>query len=232
MGVLTRRRVAAKGATGSDDESGNGSTKGTPLSSSPASVGDLKELKNSFDSGTAASENAPMRKRKSLEERKRVPLSIYITATLAFLLQYTAGLVNLSSLHRWIQCMKSASSKTGEFVANTVDLVQSALKGEISEPVHLAKAAVAMALFLPLGYVFFWAPFRAGLWTGTKARRHKVHRYMGLLFMVQYFFAWVNFGSNYEGGADSSILPHSIAVNGKLGQCRIERSRTFISVSQ
>jgi hypothetical protein len=116
--------------------------------------------------------------------------------------------------------MKTSADTTVLFMGYSRDLMQATAKGEISQPAELMKAAVVLALTLSLGYVFVWAPFQAGMWTGTKARKQKFHRYMGLLYLVMYFCAWVEFGTNYENGAQNSILPHFIAINGEWRVCK------------
>jgi len=65
-------------------------------------------------------------------------------------------------------------------------------------------------------YLLMVKPFRAGMWTGTRANRHRIHRYMGLVFLLQYSFAWYEFISNYEGSGKTSFLPVSTALNGVI----------------
>ena len=186
----------------SEDE--NGSTTGTPPSSSPSSsYSDLKAL------------DAPLLKRKSFQDRKKIPKSIYITAALAASLQLFSGLWATSTLEGWMQSVKESSTTTSQFIIDSLQLVKATAQGEVRDPYQLLKAGLVFALTMSLGYVFLWAPFRAGMWTGTKARKHKVHRYMGLFFMIQYFYAWVEFCTNYREGESKRILPHSIALNGK-----------------
>lgn len=67
--------------------------------------------------------------------------------------------------------------------------------------------------------IFFIAPFRAGLWTGSRAKTHKLHRYMGLAFLIQYALAVIEFMTRYGSGAELSLLPHAIALNGVIQSC-------------
>jgi hypothetical protein len=201
-----KRRETEQMSVSKDDRST--STSSSPAGSSHSSSSDLKAMAPDTV-GTA-----PI-KRKSLKERSRIPPSIYITGVTVLLLQYCSGLWKIETFQRWYNSMKTSAETTVEFMGFSRDLMQAAVKGEVSQPAELLKAAVVCALTLSLGYVFVWAPFRAGMWTGTKARKQMFHRYMGLLYLVMYFFAWVEFGTNYENGAQNSILPHFIAINGE-----------------
>lgn len=62
-------------------------------------------------------------------------------------------------------------------------------------------------------YILFLAPLWNGFWTGPRASRHLVHRYMGLVYLIQYPLAWLEFARDYDS-ARNSYLPHLIALNG------------------
>ncbi|KAL7571400.1 hypothetical protein ACA910_007705 [Epithemia clementina (nom. ined.)] len=80
----------------------------------------------------------------------------------------------------------------------------------ISEYLVASFMTVAVA---SAAYVLFLAPLRNGFWTGPRANRHLIHRYMGLVYLIQYPLAWIEFVRNYES-ARNSYLPHLIALNG------------------
>lgn len=167
-----------------------------------------KDATHSLDKGVTS-------QGKSLKERSRIPASIYISTLSTLLLQYSAGLWRLETFTRWFDSIVTSLRTSSKFFADLRDSMQALSKGENDHPIELAKALIVTATALSLGYVFLWAPFRAGMWTGTRARKHKVHRYMGLAFLIQYALVWVEFGTNYENGTKNSVLPHFIAVNGK-----------------
>jgi hypothetical protein len=104
------------------------------------------------------------------------------------------------------------------------DAAPNAAATAVVTPYEYGQTAVVVAATCAMSYVLLWRPFRAGLWTGRRARRHKFHRYMGLAYLVQYFCAWIEFFVHYERGGATSYLPHFIAVNGVcvcafLGAC-------------
>jgi len=193
MASLTRRRPER-------EDDGHSSSSNSPSPSVHSSNADLKGLANQEG------------QKKTLRDRSKVPPSIYIAGLSTLLLQYCSGLWNFSTLESYLNSMTISASAVGNFV---VENFRSVARKE-QDPLQLLKALLVSTLALSLAFVFVWAPFRAGMWTGRRAKRHQFHRYMGLLYMVQYFFAWVEFGTNYENSARDSVVPHFIAVNGLL----------------
>jgi hypothetical protein len=82
------------------------------------------------------------------------------------------------------------------------------------QPKEIVIACIASLIIGGILYVLVYAPLRAGMWTGQRARKHVIHRYMGLAFLIQYGAAWVEFMTNYENGGKDSFLPHFISTNG------------------
>lgn len=148
----------------------------------------------------------------SLKERARVPYSFYVSVSSTILLQYCSGMWNISSLHSLLRSYKESARTAGNLVMQACS--------SLSNPTNtkqFTQTLMALACVLSLLYVFIIAPARAGLWTMPKARKHKTHRYMGLIFMVQYALAWVEFLTNYggkDGTAAMSYIPHAVALNG------------------
>jgi hypothetical protein len=91
--------------------------------------------------------------------------------------------------------------------------IQVAACGEVDSWSKFLFAYIIAALVAFLLYVLIGAPLRAGFWTGRKAMRHKMHRYMGLSYLLQYGPAWVVYCTHYEQAKDSYLL-HFIAING------------------
>jgi hypothetical protein len=55
----------------------------------------------------------------------------------------------------------------------------------------------------------------ARFWTEPRTSKLKIHLYMGLAYLVQYFLAWVDkFVSNNDDPTKDNIIPHFIALNG------------------
>jgi len=151
---------------------------------------------------------------KSLRDRSRIPASAYVTFGSILMLQYCSGVWAPETLKSYYSSVTISVETLGELLGYTRDLTRTAIDGEYREWTEYAKTATTVTVIFSLVYVFFLAPLRAGLWTGSRARKHIFHRYMGLLFLAQYFLAWIEIATNYEGGAESSFLPHFISVNG------------------
>jgi hypothetical protein len=109
--------------------------------------------------------------------------------------------------------MKSSTETVNNLLLYFRDLTKSFFAGELQTWKEFGQALVVIAVVGSMLHVFFVAPFRAGMWTGPRSRKAVVHRYMGLLFLIQYFLAWVEFLTDYER-ARYSFLPHAIALNG------------------
>mmetsp|Transcript_21246 Transcript_21246/g.30059 ORF Transcript_21246/g.30059 Transcript_21246/m.30059 type:complete len:469 (+) Transcript_21246:79-1485(+) len=153
----------------------------------------------------------------SFKDRSRIPPSLYLAGTLVCsLLFFTEIALQPLDVLKSLQSSIGTSSTT--LATKWIEL-QETLKaiasGEILAMWDYAYAAISIALVCPLFYVLIGAPLRAGMWTGKRAKRHKVHRYMGLVFMMQYALAWVEFITNYEAAKDS-YLPLTVALNGLI----------------
>lgn len=151
---------------------------------------------------------------RSLEERGKVPTSFYVTLTSIFMLEACSGMYKLETLQNWWSSITTSSRTVYAYLDYLKDLMNSAYGGELRETNEYLTAAVITAVVASLVGIFIWAPFRAGVWTGKRATRHKVHRYMGLFFLIQYALVWVEFLTNYDGGGTLSLLPHTLALNG------------------
>ena len=154
---------------------------------------------------------------KSLRDKSRIPSSAYVTFGSVLMLQYCSGMWAPETLKSYYSSLTTSAQTFAKLLGYTRDLTKTAIDGEYREWTEYAKTATMVAVVFSLVYVFFIAPFRAGLWTGARARKHKFHRYMGLMFLTQYFLAWVEFATNFEGGAATSFLPHFISLNGTYG---------------
>jgi hypothetical protein len=160
---------------------------------------------------TATSTSTTPRQRKTLQDRKRIPFSIYLTVIVCLLLQFAAGVWDASTLVLWKDSMCMA---WGKFLQHVYYLGKppSSTTTTTSAQREYAQTVVLACLTLSVVYVFFLAPLKAGLWTGQRAKRHLVHRYGGLTYMLQYAAAWLEFGSQYN---PSSNITHFISINGK-----------------
>ncbi|GAX14788.1 hypothetical protein FisN_25Lh018 [Fistulifera solaris] len=149
------------------------------------------------------------RPRKTLQDRKRIPFSIYLTVVVCLLLQFAAGVWNASTLILWKDSMCTAWET---FLQHVYYLGTPPSSTTTTSTQREYAQTVALAfLTLSVVYVFFLAPLKAGLWTGQRAKRHLVHRYGGLTYMLQYAAAWLEFGSQYN---PSSNITHFISING------------------
>jgi hypothetical protein len=188
-----------------------------PLSTSSSS-NDLGGTAVAGGSGPKAANS----KGKSLAERSQIPSSFLVTFGTILGLQCASGMWTAETLQRWCNSLhESALTGRALLIGSTRQLLQldtnSSTAGAGSTAVVTAdrvKTALIAVSCAALFYVFFVAPFMAGLWTGRKARRHKFHRYMGLSYLIHYVLAWIEFFTNYEGSAKSSYLCHVIAVHG------------------
>ncbi|CAB9504094.1 expressed unknown protein [Seminavis robusta] len=150
----------------------------------------------------------------SLGERGRIPNSLYISVLIIILLQSCSGMYQVKTLQQWWASVTTSSRTIYNHFEYLKDLMNSIYMGDIRGTQEYVIAAVVTALVASLVGIFFWAPLRAGVWTGQRASRHKMHRYMGLLFLIQYTLAWVEFLTDYRGDGSQSFLTHSLAING------------------
>jgi len=121
----------------------------------------------------------------------------------------------METLERWYASLHESAVTTGSLLGYTRDLAVTAVskdKDSVAWTEYARTAAIALFCSF-LCFVFVVAPARAGFWTGRKARRHRIHRYMGISYLLHYALAWVEFFTNYEASR-TSYLVHIIAVNG------------------
>jgi hypothetical protein len=190
-------------------ESDESYSDGSPPASPDSSTKDLVELEQK--------EVAKGRPTKTLKDRSKVPSSSYVTVGVILGLQYFSGMyANITDVVASLTHSVTTSSHTFyDTLVYLQGLCQSIASGQAQDnPWEYVYAFTFCFLVGCLGYVLLVAPFRAGMWTGTRARRHKVHRYFGLAFLVQYALAWIEYLTNYEGGYRNSYLVHTIALNG------------------
>ena len=122
---------------------------------------------------------------------------------------------SLHVLEDWVASMRLAGLTTRDTLVYLRDLTQSVFEGNVTDWTECIKAYVFTGLVGSLLYVLFVAPFRAGFWTGTRSSKHKMHRYMGLAYLLQYFAVWTNYLASYDSTM-TSYLSHFIALNGRF----------------
>jgi hypothetical protein len=131
--------------------------------------------------------------------------------------QYCGGLWTIETPQLWLRSMKASAKTCFQGLEYLRDFMTAAANGEITDPAQIAKVSLITFALSALFYVLIVAPLMAGMWTGQRARRHRIHRYMGLSYLIQYTFVWVEFLTNYnQDGFLTSILPHTIALNGMI----------------
>lgn len=168
------------------------------------------------------------RTRTSLKERGEVPLGLYVVAVSILVAQYVGGVWRLETLVNWKESMVHAGLTSRDSLVYLRDIMQSVAESLLQRndgtttttnaPVDWREVAYALVVTLLVAstlYVLIGAPLRAGFWTGPRSRKHKLHRYMGMAFLIQYFAAWVEFVTHYDHAKDS-YLPHFIAINGLI----------------
>jgi hypothetical protein len=214
MTTELRQRAVASGKAkaehlGLSKESEADSATSTPTPSANSSSDDLKALE------AKAAIGKPTRSSLSLKERSRIPGSLYMTLLCVYGLQWCSGVYTLESLVSYKNSIvTSLSTVAGSFSYCRV-VLESLVEGKYLSAREYVTFTLVAACVLSLVIVFFIAPFRAGVWTGKRATRHVIHRFMGLAFMFQYTLAWVEFLTNYDA-ATASHLPIFIAVNGTV----------------
>jgi hypothetical protein len=140
-------------------------------------------------------------------------MSFYMSSAIILTAQFVGDVWSIDTLKNWLLAMKTAGISTRDTLAYLRDLTQAAARGEVDSWSEFIFACAITGLVACLLYVLIGAPLRAGFWTGRKARRHKMHRYMGLSYLLQYGAAWVVYCTHYEQAKDS-YLSHFIAING------------------
>lgn len=212
MGVLTRRKRAEL------QKETVSSVKEAP----PVVVEDAdSSSQGSQDDDGTGSEKEPEQalanrnRSKSLRDRSRIPNSAYVCMALLISLQFFAGIYNVNVAFSWFHSMETSALTTWEKTRYLKELVMTLIDGNYRPWKEYAIALLSSSTIFSILYVFFVAPFRAGFWTGHRSRKQLLHRYMGLFYLVQYSFAWVEILTNFKDGAATSYIPHLIAMNGK-----------------
>lgn len=157
---------------------------------------------------------SPKKKIESLQERARTPASFYLTLASIILLEGCSGMYKLETLQSWWSSIATSSQTIYDYLDYLKVLMNAAYTGELRDTKQYMVAAVVTAAVLSLVTIFIFIPFRAGVWTGQRATKHKVHRYMGLCFLIQYALVWVEFLTDDIGTGKLGFLPHTMALNG------------------
>ena len=152
---------------------------------------------------------------KSMADRKKIPSSFYLTVVSVVGFLICSGFFQESTLHSIQQSISSTTQDIQRLVVYTQTLSASlSLPAEQRPPLtEYLVAAITTTCLLFCLYVLLIAPLLGGFWTGTRAKKHVMHRYMGLMYLVLYALAWTEFAWNYPQ-AQHSILPLCVALNG------------------
>ena len=155
-----------------------------------------------------------MKQRLTLKERGKAPPSFYVTILLTFLLQYLSGVFSSSSLSIVQNNLNSSIQSLSHLCSSK--WIQEWKKSEGFAREDCIILVIALLLVGIIIYILLWSPFRAGMWTGKRAKRFQMHRYGGLCFLCLYGLAWVEFISNsHSGDYGSTLLPHLVVLNGR-----------------
>ncbi|CAB9504090.1 expressed unknown protein [Seminavis robusta] len=157
-----------------------------------------------------------VKKRLSLEDRSRIPGSFWVSIILIGLLEGCSGMYTMDTVYSWWDSITTSLRTVKNLLEYERDLMWSAATGEFREPDEYLRAALVTIVSGSILWVLIGKPMSAGLWTGQRSTRHKMHRYMGLCFLIQYSLAWVEFITNYEGAGEFSFVPHTVALNGVI----------------
>lgn len=197
-----------------------------PLPKSSEMVADSEELSTSDESGQSDPQDetpkgteeitreAP-RKPLSLAERGAIPNSFYVSLLAIGMLECCSGMWKLDTLRSWWSSFTTSIRTVRDLLEYEKDLMQSICTGEFRQPMEYLQAFIVTILAGSILWVLIGKPLSAGLWTGERSSKHKMHRYMGLFFLLQYTLAWVEFITNYEGKGEFSYIPHTVALNGR-----------------
>jgi hypothetical protein len=163
--------------------------------------------------------------KKTLKDRSRIPFTTYLTIFLVLGAQLSGGIYSRQVFDSYVNSWKKSGRTTWLYLEYLRDLMQKVASGEAKDWKEILTAAITTLCVGMILYVLIYVPVRAGMWTGTRARRHRIHRYMGLAFLLQYFCAWIEFINHYQDGGKDSYLPQFIALNGRsLGQVNCSKS--------
>jgi hypothetical protein len=183
-------------------------TEGSPTED--VAVPPTKAATNETESTAAPTK----KKQQTLAERNRIPPTFYLTAAIIFGFQYFGGVYSMDTFYSWKSSISTSYFTIIEKLAYLKELMRATAAGEVRESKEYAVALITTLFCASIFYVLIWSPLRAGMWTGTRASRHKIHRYLGLLYLIQYTAAWTEFLTDYENGMNT-YLPHFIAINGR-----------------
>lgn len=206
----------------SEDESSTSS----PLASRESSNSDLKSMVD--DNHQSEQIVVAIKKPVSLDDRSRIPNSFYLSASLVLTAHFCGNIWSQRVVLNWAESMQDAGKISWNVFIFLRDLTNDAFHGKIENWVEFSQVFIFTGLVVSLLYVLLIAPLRAGFWSGSRSSKHKMHRYMGLAYLVQYFAAWTQYLANYES-AKGSYLPHFIALNGrwKRGLQQTKRRHRF-----
>jgi hypothetical protein len=176
------------------------------------------------------------KKQRSLKDRGKIPTSFYLTGTLTLLLQYYCGIFASPSVSIILNSLISSCQRLSQISSDWSDLVLHFLHiGQKGNEEHytIKKYINTLTSLLLIGYILFilvLSPFKAGMWAGQKAKRHPMHRYGGLCFLILYGLAWVEYISNYHDDVSAdTLLPHVVGLNGMLKKCHFHIESTYFN---
>lgn len=198
----------------SEDSSTSDDSAPTPTSSSVNSKEDNMPPKVIEQKEEVAERKKP--ETLTLKERGRIPNSFYVSVLLIVMLEGCSGMYKVDTLWSWWSSVITSLRTVRDLLEYEKDLMQSICSGEFRDPKEYLQAAIVTILTGSILWVLIGKPMSAGLWTGERASRHKVHRYLGLFFLIQYSLSWVEFITNYEGAGAYSFIPHTVALNGVI----------------
>jgi hypothetical protein len=203
---------------------------GEILESSTMSLINTEKVSNGKSSTSTVSSDVQASGFQTLRDRSRIPPGIYISTCLVVSLFYSSGMITTFISHVVPGLQNSIEYVIGDLKRRVSLLITGGLENcntfnqclsvTMIPKGWLLKAIGNLLVVIVISSIYYLLmvkPFRAGMWTGTRANRHRIHRYMGLVFLLQYSFAWYEFISNYEGSGKTSFLPVSTALNGEKG---------------
>jgi hypothetical protein len=164
----------------------------------------------------------------SLKDRSRVPPGMIVVAVVVFTCIHSSGLTTNFFTDTLPVLRQSISHVNSDFAGRVsqlwsgIDAAQSCGGAEggvskLSYYTSIARMMIGASVLCSIYYVLLYKPLKAGMWGPTqRATRHLLHRYMGLAFIIQYSYAWYEFLTDYEGSAQFSYLPITVALNGTL----------------
>lgn len=221
---IKNRDASTADPTNSDEASSTGGSEDASLSTN--NDNNTKQLggkKSSNESLDSLNDTGKMR---SLKDRSYIPNSFYIILGTIIGLEYFSGMYCMSTIESYKNTITNSVIAIRNMMTYTKDLSMTIFddkdstaairidsNGVTNLTMEYAKVGIIISFCVSLFYIFFLAPFRAGFWTGPRTRKAKLHRYMGLLYLVHYVLAWVEFCTNYDPYRPS-YLCHFIAVNG------------------